>query len=153
VNLNGSPFVTAADARVRFLIKSTDDPLAHDGPNVIANLTKRPKRISPVYVYDKKGTELFEQQCSTPEYYLRRCEMQLLNLHAQEIAELCDYPDIVELGSGTAEKTRILLSRYADRDVGCDYYPIDVDAETMAEAARVLTLSFPAIMIHCSCAT
>jgi L-histidine N-alpha-methyltransferase len=151
--LNGSPFVSGAEERIRFLIKSSEDPLARDGPNVIANLTKRPKRISPVYVYDQKGTRLFERQCSTPEYYLRRCEVQLLNVHAQEIAAVCNYPDIVELGSGTAAKTRILLARYADRGMGCDYYPIDIDAQTIVEAARALTLSFPELVVHCSCAT
>jgi L-histidine Nalpha-methyltransferase len=150
---NGSRLVTGAAERIRFLIQPSEDPLAGDGPNVIANLTRRPKRISSVYVYDRTGTQLFERQCNTPEYYLRRCEMQLLNVHAQEIAESCDYADIVELGSGTAAKTRILLAQYRYRGVGFDYYPIDVDAETMVEAARSLTADFPELIVHCSCAT
>jgi uncharacterized SAM-dependent methyltransferase len=63
---------TREEGRVRFLVASTEDPLAQDGPNVIANLRASPKRISSVYVYDRLGTKLFERQCATPEYYLRR---------------------------------------------------------------------------------
>src|SRR5580700_157082 len=90
------------EARIHFLIRSTEDPLAHDGPNVIHGLTISPKKISSVYVYDKYGTELFERQCATPEYYLRRVETQLLRRHAGEIVELCGTNPIVELGAGTA---------------------------------------------------
>jgi hypothetical protein len=56
--------------RIQYLVRS-GDPLAEDGPNVIRNLSRSPKKISAFYVYDKKGTELFERQCGTPEYYLR----------------------------------------------------------------------------------
>jgi uncharacterized SAM-dependent methyltransferase len=63
-----------SSSRVRFVVKSTRDPLADDGPNVIRNLSLSPKKISAVYVYDQVGTQLFEQQCRTPEYYLRRAE-------------------------------------------------------------------------------
>src|SRR5271168_4233349 len=100
--------------RIRYLARS-GDPLAGDGPNVIRNLSGSPKKISAFYVYDRKGTELFERQCGTPEYYLRRVESRLLNRYAGDIAELCRYPPIIELGAGTAEKTRILLAHYARR--------------------------------------
>jgi uncharacterized SAM-dependent methyltransferase len=93
---------TGASEQTRFLIKSDEDPLAGDGPNVIANLSKRPKKISSVYVYDRIGSRLFEMQCNTPEYYLRRAEVQLLKTHAKEIIELCNFPVIVELGAAGA---------------------------------------------------
>jgi L-histidine N-alpha-methyltransferase len=150
--MRGSPcHGTGASERTRFLIKSNEDPLAGDGPNVIANLSKNPKKISPVYVYDRIGSRLFEMQCNTPEYYLRRAEVQLLKTHAKEIIDLCNFPSIVELGSGTAQKTRRLLSQYANRH--CDYYPIDVDAETLVETARALTSVFPQLFVHCLGAT
>src|SRR5271163_3994581 len=117
---------TTAKSRIQFLVRSTVDPLGQDAPNVVFNLSRSPKRISSVYVYDKTGTELFERQCGTPEYYLRRIETQLLNGCAGDIVELCGDLPIVELGAGTAEKTRILLSHYATRGVRCDYFPIDV---------------------------
>src|SRR3982074_390046 len=93
------------DPRIVYLVRSTEDPLARDAPNVIFNLTRSPKRISSLYVYDKKGTEFFERQCGTPEYYLRRAESQLLDWYAGDIVELSGFVPIVELGAGTAEKT------------------------------------------------
>lgn len=146
-------FSGATDARVEYLVLSTEDPLAQDAPNVISNLTRSPKRISSVYVYDKRGTELFERQCDTPEYYLRRVEAQLLNWYAGDIVELCEFPPIVELGAGTAEKTRRLLAEYATRGVRCDYYPIDVDTETLSDSARMLVSAFPLLFVHCLGAT
>lgn len=141
------------DERVRFLVKETEDPLAHDAPNVIANLSGYPKKISSVYVYDKAGTELFERQCETPEYYLRRVEAGLLRAHAGEIVELSGFPPLVELGAGTAEKTLILLAEYDRRRLRCDYFPIDVDTETLVEAARALVGTFSRLFVHCLCAT
>jgi L-histidine N-alpha-methyltransferase len=144
---------STSDGRIRHLVTSTEDPLAHDAPNVIFNLTRSPKRISPVYVYDKTGTELFERQCATPEYYLRRVESQLLNSYAADIIALCGFSPIVELGAGTAEKTRSLLAQYAERGVRCDYFPIDVDTETLAQSAHLLVSAFPLLFVHCVGAT
>ena len=144
---------TMTEGRIRYLTRSTADPLAEDAPNVIRNFTRSPKRISSLYVYDKRGTELFERQCGTPEYYLRRVESQLLTRHAGDIAALCGFPPIVELGAGTAEKTRILLAEYAGRALRCDYFPIDVDTETLAESARKLVSVFPFLFVHCLGAT
>jgi L-histidine N-alpha-methyltransferase len=143
---------TMTEGRIRYLALS-GDPLAEDAPNVIRNFTRSPKRISSLYVYDKRGTELFERQCGTPEYYLRRVETQLLNRHAGDIAASCGFPPIVELGAGTAEKTKILLAEYAVRALRCDYFPIDVDMETLAETARRLISTFPFLFVHCLGAT
>lgn len=139
--------------RMRRVLRSAADPLQGDGPNVIYNLTRTPKRISPVYIYDKYGTELFERQCATSEYYLRRVEDQLLRAHAREIVERCGFIPVVELGAGTAEKTRILLAEYGARGVRCDYFPIDVDTETLWETARELTAAWPHLFVHCVGAT
>jgi L-histidine Nalpha-methyltransferase len=144
---------TSPDARIRYLVRSTEDPLAQDAPNVILNFTRSPKRISSVYVYDKRGTELFERQCGTPEYYLRRVESQLLNRHAGDIVALCGFPPIVELGAGTAEKTRSLLAEYAEHGMRCDYFPIDIDTETLSESMRILVSAFPLLHVHCLGAT
>jgi L-histidine N-alpha-methyltransferase len=140
---------TMADSRVRYLVKSTEDPLGRDAPNVVLNLTRSPKRISSVYVYDAKGTELFERQCDTPEYYLRRVESQLLRWYVGDIVELCGFLPIVELGAGTAEKTRILLAEYAKQGRHCDYFPIDVDTQTLWESAHKLVSAFPLLSVYC----
>jgi L-histidine N-alpha-methyltransferase len=136
------------EARFHFLVASNDDPLAADGPNVTANLCRSPKRISSVYVYDKRGTQLFERQCATPEYYLRRAEARLLHAHAAQIVSRCGPIPIVELGAGTAEKTRILFAEYRRRNARCDYFPIDVDTQTLAKAACRLTSVFPHLFVH-----
>jgi dimethylhistidine N-methyltransferase len=100
-------------------------------------------------VYDKQGTALFERQCATPEYYLRRVESQLLSWYAGDVAELCGFLPIVELGAGTSEKTRILLAEYAKRGMRCDYFPIDVDTETLSYSAQELVSTFPLLFVHC----
>jgi len=123
--------------------------LAQDGPNVVFNLTRSPKRISSVYVYDKRGTELFERQCGTPDYYLRRVESQLLHWYAGDIVGICGLLPIVELGAGTSEKTRIVLAEYAKRGMRCDYFPIDVDTETLWYSAQELVSTFPLLFVHC----
>jgi dimethylhistidine N-methyltransferase len=146
---NGVSHLSAAADRVRFVLRSTDDPLAHDGPNVIRNFMTSPKSISSVYVYDEAGTELFERQCRTPEYYLRRAEAELLRRHAGDIVQLCEFPAIVELGAGTAEKTRTLFEVYAEHEARCDYYPIDIDTETLSQAAHALVCDFPQLFVHC----
>jgi L-histidine Nalpha-methyltransferase len=140
---------TASNTRIQYLVRSTEDPLAQDGPNVAFNLRRSPKRISSVYVYDKRGTELFERQCGTPEYYLRRVESQLLNWYAGDIVGLCGFLPIVELGAGTSEKTQILLSEYARHGIRCDYFPIDVDTETLSHTAQELVSAFPFLFVHC----
>jgi len=138
-----------SSARIRFLVRASGDPLKFDGPNVVRNLSKSPKSISSVYVYDKRGTEFFERQCNTPEYYLRRVEARLLRSHVREIVERCGVIPIVELGAGTAEKTRTLLIEYHRRGARCDYFPIDVDTQTLAEAASELAAAFPRLRVHC----
>ena len=136
-------------SRVRFVLRLAQDPLADDGPNVIRNLSLTPKKISAVYVYDQLGSELFERQCQTPEYYLRRAEAVLLKAFAGDIVELCGVLPIVELGAGTAEKTRTLLAEYGKRGARCDYFPIDVDVETLTSAAYRLAGEYPQLFVHC----
>ena len=146
----GSQFSSAVPSeRIQYIVRSTDDPLAQDGPNVVRNLCRSPKSISSVYVYDKRGTEFFERQCATPEYYLRRVESQLLWWYAGDIVELCGFPPIVELGAGTAEKTQILLAEYAKHGMRCDYFPIDIDTETLSESAHKLVAAFPLLFVQC----
>ena len=135
--------------RVRVLTASSTDPFAGDGPNVIANMRRTPKKIAAMYVYDETGTRLFERQCGTPEYYLRRVEARLLREHALEILERCGYPALVELGTGTAEKSQILIGEYAKAGLRCDFYPIDVDTQTLIGAARRLVARFACLHVHC----
>ena len=79
---------------------------------------------------------------------MRRVEARLLQAHAGEIIERCGFLPLVELGAGTAEKTRILLAEYAKRDMRCDYFPIDVDTETLFATAYLLAAGFPRLFVH-----
>ena len=137
---------------MRFLLRSDAEDL-YDAVSVVRDLSGFPKRISPVYVYDPRGTELFERQCETPEYYLRRAEADLLREHAEEIVEHCGILPMVELGAGTAEKTRALFGEYARRNARCDYFPIDVDALTLAASAAALVQAFPLLRVQCLATT
>jgi uncharacterized SAM-dependent methyltransferase len=108
-------FGVAAHRPVHFLVRPSEDPLQFDGPNVVEGLSGCPKKISSVYVYDKRGTELFELQCGTPEYYLRRVETRLLNSHASDIVRQCESPAIVELGAGRVREARASLRLLSHR--------------------------------------
>ena len=143
----------ASAKRVRFLVKSTEDPLAGDGANVVSNLLRSPKSISGAYVFDARGMAFYEHQCETPEYYLRRVEAALLRQHAAGIVEQCGFPSLVELGAGTARKTRMLLSHYDRYGVRCDYVSIDIDVDTLAATAHDLVSEYSQLFVHCVGAT
>src|ERR1700752_5343667 len=78
--------------------------------DVLDGLTRPFKELPPKHFYDTRGAELFDQICDLPEYYPTRCERAILNARADEIAARTGATDLVELGSGTASKTRVVLS-------------------------------------------
>ena len=78
--------------------------------DAIAGLQSDLKSIPPVWFYDERGSQLFEEITRLPEYYPTRAERRLLELHAPTIAELSKADTLVELGAGSCEKTRVLLS-------------------------------------------
>jgi L-histidine Nalpha-methyltransferase len=104
-----------------------------------AGLTAVPKSMPPVWFYDDRGSELYEQITRTPEYYPFRTERDLLARSAGEIAEAAAASVLVELGSGTSEKTRLLLEAMAGAGAGLDgYVALDVAEGTMRSAARAV---------------
>ena len=109
-----------------------------------SGLVATPKRLSPVWFYDERGSGLFDEITRLPEYYPTRCERALLRAHAAEIAELTGADTLVELGSGTSEKTRVLLDVLRPTR----YVPLDVDADTLAQAASALTKEYPGLDVH-----
>ena len=103
--------------------------MAHD---VRTGLTATPKVLPPVWFYDERGSELFDEITRLPEYYPTRAEQAILERHADEIAATAQATTLVELGSGTSEKTRLLL----DAMVGLEQFvPLDVSEETLRHAA------------------
>ena len=116
--------------------------------DVRAGLTSSPKVLPPKYFYDGRGSELFEDITRLPEYYQTRAEASILTARAHEIADLTKARSLVELGSGSSEKTHLLLR--ALRDVGSleSYVPVDVSADAIERAMPGLVAEYPALEVH-----
>ncbi len=110
-------------------------------------LTKMPKQLSPKYFYDERGSELFEEITQLPEYYLTRAERSLLERRISEIIEAVRPCSLVELGAGSATKTRLILDQM--RASGCAecYVPIDVSKDFLEATALHLEAEYPDIRI------
>jgi L-histidine Nalpha-methyltransferase len=115
--------------------------------DVRQGLTQAPKRLSPKYFYDERGSELFEQITNLPEYYLTRAERALLQRVIPEIIDTVRPRSLVELGAGSASKTRIILDTMMHRDLAESYVPIDVSREFLETTAGVLREDYPRIVI------
>ena len=116
--------------------------------DVLAGLQETPKRLSPVWFYDERGSALFDEITRLPEYYPTRAERGLLTEVAPEIARLTSVDALVELGSGTSDKTRLLLD--AGRAAGSlqRYVPLDVDADTLRAVAADLRAAYPGLTVE-----
>lgn len=123
------------------------------GDDVVQGLTQTPKTLPPRYFYDDKGSQLFEQICELPEYYLTRTETAILQEYAGEIAQMTGECELVELGSGSSTKTRILLNAYQDMGERLRYVPIDVSAGILESSARELLVDYPSLQVHAKCST
>jgi L-histidine N-alpha-methyltransferase len=116
--------------------------------DVRAGLGATPKTLPPKWFYDDRGSELFDEITRLPEYYPTRTERSILVAHARELAELTKADTLVELGSGTSEKTRLLLD--ALRDVGTldRFVPFDVSEQTLRDAAVAIAGEYPGVRVH-----
>jgi len=128
--------------------------LAQGGdPDAFANdvrrgLTARPKVLLPKYFYDDLGSKLFEAICHLPEYYLTRAEREILSRHAREIAGSVEGPvRLIELGSGSAEKTRYLIEALLERQKELHYLPIDISDESLEASSHELLKAYPQLSI------
>jgi L-histidine N-alpha-methyltransferase len=115
--------------------------------DVRAGLTSVPKSLPPKYFYDARGSELFDDITRLPEYYLTRAETAILTRHAAEIASLSGCESLVELGSGTSAKTRLLLRALADAGTLREFVPFDVDPTVLAQAAKALSAEYPDVRV------
>jgi L-histidine Nalpha-methyltransferase len=107
------------------------------------------KELAPKYFYDERGSQLFEQITELPEYYPTRTERAILTERSAEIVTAANAPrSLVELGSGSAAKTRHLLS--AMRDAGClhTYVPVDISEEITHQTAKLLVEEYPGLAVR-----
>ena len=116
--------------------------------DVRAGLTASPKRLPPKYFYDARGSELFDEITRLPEYYPTRAETRILRQHAADIARLARSESLVELGSGTSAKTRLLLRALDAEGTLRRFVPFDVDPTVLADAAGALTAEYPALKVE-----
>ncbi len=119
--------------------------------DVSVGLGKTPKSLPPKWFYDEVGSVLFDQITRLPEYYPARAESQILRACSVEIASASRADTVVELGSGTSEKTRILLNALRERGALRRYVPFDVDAGVLSVAAGAIAHDYPAIEIDAIC--
>ncbi len=117
--------------------------------DVRSGLSAEPKELAPKYFYDEHGSQLFEQITELPEYYPTRAERSILIERAAEIVAAAGAPrTLIELGSGSAAKTRHLLS--AMRDASClgTYVPVDISEEITHETAESLVEEYPGLAVR-----
>ncbi|GAB5895949.1 L-histidine N(alpha)-methyltransferase [Mycolicibacterium mageritense] len=114
-------------------------------------LTKTPKELPPKWFYDSVGSDLFDQITRLPEYYPTRTEAQILRDRSAEIAAAAGADTLVELGSGTSEKTRMLLDAMRDGGQLRRFIPFDVDAGVLQAAGKTIGREYPGIEIDAVC--
>ncbi|HEY2650437.1 MAG TPA: L-histidine N(alpha)-methyltransferase [Solirubrobacteraceae bacterium] len=131
--------------RIHSCLSDADERvLAED---VLDGLTRPFKELPPKHFYDAHGSELFERICELPEYYPTRTERLILERHAQEIVELTGASELVELGSGSAEKARILLDAMAESDTLRRYVPLDVSQQILQQSAEELVAEYDGLQV------
>ncbi|MFJ4667063.1 L-histidine N(alpha)-methyltransferase [Kitasatospora purpeofusca] len=119
--------------------------LRHD---VQSGLTAEPKTLPPKWFYDARGSELFEEITRLPEYYPTRAERAILTARADEIAAATGARTLVELGSGSSEKTRLLLDALRDLGTLGTYVPVDVSESALTSAGEALADEYPGLAVH-----
>jgi L-histidine N-alpha-methyltransferase len=116
--------------------------------DVLDGLTRPFKELPPKHFYDARGAELFDQICELPEYYQTRAERAILEHSAVELAELTGAVELVELGSGTAAKTRVLLDALHGAGTLERYIPLDVTESMVRDCAEELTSEYAGLRVH-----
>jgi len=136
----------APEIRIDSWLSEVDErSLAYD---VLDGLTRPFKEIPPKHFYDTRGSELFEQICGLPEYYPTRTERRILLARAGEIVRVTGAGELVELGSGSAEKARILLAAMSRAGTLRRYVPLDVSESALEAAALQLVDEFEELSVH-----
>ncbi|MFY1651624.1 L-histidine N(alpha)-methyltransferase [Solwaraspora sp. WMMB762] len=113
-----------------------------------AGLTADPKWLPPKWFYDKHGSELFERITALPEYYPTRAERAALAAHADDIAAVTRARTLVELGSGSSEKTRLLLDALRRQGSLDLFVPLDVSEAALRDAATAIDRDYPGLPVH-----
>ncbi len=115
--------------------------------DALAGLTASPKSLPPKWFYDAAGSELFEKITALPEYYPTRAEREILQSAAPQIAAASGAATLVELGSGSSEKTRLLIDALRQAGTLRRYVPVDVSEQALLAAATALFSDYPGLEV------
>ena len=132
---------------IRALDQGAREP---DGADVVRGLGARPKTLPPKYFYDAQGSRLFDRITALPEYYLTRTEQLILSDCARDLARRMGSADLVELGSGSARKTRTVIDALLEETPAKSpllYVPIDVSEAALEESAAGLAAAYPRLAV------
>ena len=116
--------------------------------DVRAGLSAQPRTLPPKWLYDARGSQLFDEITRLPEYYPTRAESSILLARAGEIAAATGADTLVELGSGTSEKTRLLLDALLEAGTLTRFVPFDVDVSILQQAGEQLAAAYPDLALH-----
>ena len=138
---------TAADLQLDVHLAPTAMRTALEA-DVRAGLTTTPKSLPPKWFYDARGSQLFDDITRLPEYYPTRREREVLERQAAAIASATRADTLVELGSGTSEKTRLLLDALRSTGTLQRFVPFDVDATVLQTAGEAVAAEYPGVAVH-----
>jgi L-histidine Nalpha-methyltransferase len=139
---------TRPAGKIRVDVHRRDDFLADLAHDVRTGLSTLPKELPPKYFYDERGSRLFEDITSLPEYYPTRAEQEILDRVGAEIVETAKPQELLELGPGSARKTHALLGPMVDGGHGRTYVPVDVSESAVRDAARRLVRAYEDLAVH-----
>jgi L-histidine N-alpha-methyltransferase len=143
------PSASASDGRL--LIQDLSGNIARSSfaEEIRLGLLSTPRRLFPKYFYDELGSQLFEAICLLPEYYLTRAENEIMERYAAEmVAAVEGHKRLLELGSGSASKTRRIIEALLREQEELLYIPIDISATALETSSRVLLQSYPRLRIN-----
>ncbi|MHC4321262.1 MAG: L-histidine N(alpha)-methyltransferase [Planctomycetota bacterium] len=142
--------MTLSGIEERFSLVTIDKEIfiSNFSEDVKTGLTSQSKYLPFIYFYDHIGSQLFEQICELPEYYLTRTETNILQTNADDIvSQFSEKTVLVELGSGSSRKTRILIEAFLERQRLAHYTPIDVSHQMLEESSYSLLKAYPSMEI------
>ena len=116
--------------------------------DVRRGLGSRPLQLPPKWLYDDEGSRLFDKITRLEEYYPTEAERTILRLHADDVVAASDATTLVELGSGTSDKTRLLLDAFARADRLHTFVPVDVSEQTLRDAADQVAAEYPGVQVE-----
>jgi dimethylhistidine N-methyltransferase len=141
---------TSDDAAGRLLIHNLvrEDASLGFADDVRRGLLARPRQLFPKYFYDELGSQLFDAICLLPEYYLTRAENEIMTRYADEIVTAVDGDKtLLEMGSGSASKTRLIIEALLARQAELRFIPVDISASALGTSSRLLLQSYPRLKI------